>query len=68
MTNLIGYSAEAKALSGTVGESVLTVHKVHTQHDQHGDPFVWPICGADKKGDPVTEWLRAVNCAACLSA
>ncbi|MFE4608586.1 hypothetical protein ACFRK5_09530 [Streptomyces niveus] len=50
-------------VAGTVGDEVLTVHKLRVL-DNHTRRAV---CGA---GDPdgVTEvWLRAVNCPACLA-
>lgn len=53
--------------SGTVGDDVMTVHKVRTRHDEHGAVFLWPVCGAAKKGNEVTEWIREVNCPACVS-
>ncbi|MGW1837659.1 hypothetical protein [Streptomyces sp. NPDC002067] len=44
--------------SGTVGEDVLRVHELTGADDPR------PKCGAGK-GEPVDEWLRAVNCPDC---
>lgn len=54
--------------TGTIGEDVMTVHKVRTRHDRYGNPYLWPVCEAGTEGDEVTEWLRAANCPTCLSA
>ncbi|WP_405743527.1 hypothetical protein OG422_16545 [Streptomyces sp. NBC_01525] len=44
--------------SGTVGEDVLRVHALVGTDDPR------PQCGAGE-GQPVDEWLRAVNCPDC---
>ncbi|MFI6350505.1 hypothetical protein [Streptomyces sp. NPDC050560] len=50
---------------GTVGEDVMTVHELRWRRDRHGALFLWPKCGAGRRGELVTEWLRPVNCADC---
>ncbi|WP_399090481.1 hypothetical protein ACGH2B_18265 [Streptomyces sp. BBFR2] len=44
--------------AGTVGEDVLRVHELTGTDDPR------PKCGAGA-GEPVDEWLRAINCPNC---
>ncbi|MFJ6743663.1 hypothetical protein ACIQOU_32930 [Streptomyces sp. NPDC091279] len=53
--------------AGTIGADVLTVHRLITLHNGYGAPYRWPRCGAGNQGDLVTEWLRRINCPACLA-
>jgi hypothetical protein len=47
--------APTQEVTGTVGDDVLTVHRL-----SEGTP----VCGATGK---LTEWQRAVTCSACLT-
>ncbi|MDN3259576.1 hypothetical protein QWJ26_07060 [Streptomyces sp. CSDS2] len=55
-----------KIVAGTVGEDVLTVHKLRVLDERAG--VRRPVCGAGKPGDETDEWSRAVNCRPCLEA
>ncbi|MEU5714338.1 hypothetical protein AB0G71_00845 [Streptomyces sp. NPDC020403] len=54
--------------AGTVGEDVMTVHKLTGPFD---DPErsreVKSVCGAGEAGDEKDVWARAVNCPGCLA-
>ncbi|MFE4592621.1 hypothetical protein [Streptomyces laurentii] len=56
--------------AGTVGEDVLTVHRLtdatRTATALAG-PCRRPVCGAGRADEEVTEWLRRINCRACLT-
>lgn len=54
MTDDRDFLAPTAELTGTVGDDVLTVHKL-----SEGSP----VCGATGK---VTEWQRPATCPACL--
>jgi hypothetical protein len=58
----------ADVRAGTVGEDVLTVHALEVRQDDDREPYVRPLCDAGEVGDEPCEWLRRVNCAACLRA
>ncbi|WP_330174098.1 hypothetical protein OG875_11300 [Streptomyces sp. NBC_01498] len=51
-------------VAGTVGDDVRTVHKLRVL-DLHTRRAV---CGAGDPDGVTDEWLRAVNCPACLDA
>jgi hypothetical protein len=48
--------APTQEVTGTVGDDVLTVHKLSEGK---------PVCGATGE---LTEWQRAVTCSACVAA
>ncbi|MDH6626259.1 hypothetical protein M2271_004076 [Streptomyces sp. LBL] len=54
MTDDRDFLAPTAELTGTVGDDVLTVHRLSEGK---------PVCGASGK---VTEWQRAATCPACL--
>ncbi|KIZ17305.1 hypothetical protein [Streptomyces natalensis] len=49
-------------VAGTVGDDVMTVHELL----QVGETLR-PKCGAGKSKDQAVQWLRVVNCPACLA-
>ncbi|WP_405398479.1 hypothetical protein [Streptomyces microflavus] len=53
-----------KIVAGTVGENVLTVHKLRVLDERAGKRRA--VCGAGTPKDETDEWARAVNCPACL--
>ncbi|MEV8101778.1 hypothetical protein [Streptomyces sp. NPDC088135] len=53
-----------KIVAGTVGEKVLTVHKLRVLDERAGERRA--VCGAGQPTDETDEWLRPVNCRACL--
>lgn len=57
---------ETQTKAGTVGEDVLTVHKLITKTDADGEPYLQTKCEAGRGRTP-TEWLRQVNCRECLA-
>ncbi|MDJ0461981.1 hypothetical protein [Streptomyces sp. H27-C3] len=55
--------------AGTVGEDVMTVHKLRGPlNDDRRTKELKSVCGAGKARDEKTVWARAVNCPRCLSA
>ncbi|MFG2170577.1 hypothetical protein ACGFMO_04175 [Streptomyces niveus] len=50
-------------VAGTVGDDVRTVHRLRVldPHTRHA------VCGAGDPDEVTDEWLRAVNCRACLA-
>ncbi|MCZ0980124.1 hypothetical protein O1L60_17285 [Streptomyces diastatochromogenes] len=53
-----------RIVAGTVGDAVLTVHKLRVLDERAGKRRA--VCGAGKPNDETDEWARAVNCPACL--
>jgi hypothetical protein len=52
-----------ETVAGTVGEDVMTVHKLKViDRDTRR-----AVCGAGRPSDETDVWNRAVNCPACLS-
>ncbi|MEN8655330.1 hypothetical protein ABCR94_33305 [Streptomyces sp. 21So2-11] len=55
--------------AGTVGEDVMTVHKLTGPlSDPQRAKELKSACGAGKASDAKDMWARAVNCPRCLSA
>ncbi|MFD3487855.1 hypothetical protein [Streptomyces sp. NPDC058665] len=53
-----------ETVAGTVGDDVRTVHRLRViGEDKHQ-----AVCGATDPSGVTDEWLRAVNCPACLTA
>ncbi|GGU87926.1 hypothetical protein GCM10010211_62810 [Streptomyces albospinus] len=61
--NCIDTPAREDVTAGTVGDDVLTVHELVTAGEGLGAK-----CGAGGLDTQAVEWLRAVNCPACLEA
>ncbi|MGW2633787.1 hypothetical protein ACWC2K_31270 [Streptomyces chattanoogensis] len=51
-------------VAGTVGHDVTTVHELTREGESE---TLRPKCGAGKPKDRAVQWLRAVNCPACLA-
>ncbi|MFD8935881.1 hypothetical protein ACFV0R_11560 [Streptomyces sp. NPDC059578] len=58
----------ADVRAGTVGEDVLTVHALEVRQEDDRAPYARPLCDAGQDGAETCEWLRRVNCEACLRA
>ncbi|MER5629614.1 hypothetical protein [Streptomyces nitrosporeus] len=58
---------DTKTKAGTVGDDMLTVHKLITEYDDGGEPYLLTACETGRKGGKPTEWLRPVNCPPCLA-
>jgi len=56
-------------VSGTVGEDMLTVHKLVQPPAKPDEPKpgLEAACGAGEPDDQKDVWQRAVNCPACLA-
>ncbi|WP_019063018.1 hypothetical protein [Streptomyces prunicolor] len=52
-------------VAGTVGDDVLTVHKLRVLDESAGSRRA--VCDAGKPGDVTDEWARTVNCPECLA-
>lgn len=56
-------------VAGTVGEDVMTVHKLTGPYtDYRRANELKSVCGAGRDSDQKTVWMRAVNCPDCLAA
>lgn len=54
---------------GTVGEDVITVHRLIGPLDDPGRTReLKSVCGDGEAGDEKDVWARAVNCPRCLAA
>ncbi|MET7361077.1 hypothetical protein ABZS76_21890 [Streptomyces sp. NPDC005562] len=54
--------------AGTVGEDVMTVHKLTGPlDDPRRTAELKTVCGAGRTGDEKDVWARAVNCPRCLA-
>ncbi|QIQ04528.1 hypothetical protein [Streptomyces liangshanensis] len=60
-----GTDAQTQYVAGTVGDDVLTVHKLKATPNARGAATLEPVCPVP--GAEPTQWLRAVNCADCLA-
>ncbi|QKW51508.1 hypothetical protein [Streptomyces buecherae] len=56
----------ARIVAGTVGDDVLTVHRLRVLDESTGDRRA--LCGAGGPQSETDEWSRAVNCPDCLAA
>lgn len=69
MTTKTRPDAMTEWAAGTVGEDVLTVHKLTGPlRDERRSKELKSVCGAGKASDEKDVWARAVNCPRCLVA
>jgi len=57
---------DTKTKAGTVGDDMLTVHKLITEYDK-GEPYLLSACEAGRECGKATEWLRPITCLLCLA-